>query len=81
MVVSSASNLIQVPSFSQVVVDRVGAGDAFFVITAMLSKRGVSDEILGFIGNAMGSIAVGTMGNKKTIEKTHLKEYISSLLK
>ena len=81
MVVDKAVSLIQVPSFSQVVVDRVGAGDAFFAITAMLSKQGVSNETLGFIGNAMGSMAVGTMGNKKTIEKNQLKEYISSLLK
>ena len=81
MVVDRAGNLIQVPSFSQVVVDRVGAGDAFFAITAMLSERGVSNESLGFIGNIMGSIAVGIMGNKKTIEKAHLKEYISELLK
>jgi len=81
MVVDKTASLIQVPSFSEVVVDRVGAGDAFFAITAMLSERGVSNEILGFIGNVIGSIAVGTMGNKKAIEKPHLQEYISSLLK
>ena len=81
MVVDKAVSLIQVPSFSEIVVDRVGAGDAFFAITAMLSERGVSNESLGFIGNIMGSIAVGIMGNKKTIEKAHLKEYISELLK
>jgi len=81
MVVDKAVSLIQVPSFSQVVVDRVGAGDAFFSITAMLSERGVSNEILGFIGNIMGSIAVGTMGNKKSIEKAHLQEHIGLLLK
>ena len=81
MVVDKAASLIQVPSLSQVVVDRVGAGDAFFAITAMLSERGVSNEILGFIGNVIGSMAVGIMGNKKTIEKTHVKEYISSFLR
>ena len=80
MVVDNAVSLIQVPSFSQIVVDRVGAGDVFFAITAMLSERGVSSEILGVIGNMVGSMAVGIMGNKKTIEKTQLKEYIRSLL-
>lgn len=71
--------LFQVPSFAQKVVDRVGAGDAFFVMTSLFSVLGVPGEILGFIGNVAGSLAVEIMGNKKSIDKTSVTEYINSL--
>jgi len=73
--------LFQVPSFAQKVVDRVGAGDAFFVMTSMFSALDVPGELLGFIGNVAGSLAVEIMGNKKSIDKHLVVEYIDNLLK
>jgi len=72
-------SLFQVPSFAQTVVDRVGAGDAFFVATSMFSALDAPGEILGFIGNVAGSLAVEIMGNKKSIDKQLVTEYISNL--
>ena len=71
--------LFQVPSFAQKVVDRVGAGDAFFVMTSLYSVLGVPGEFLGFIGNVAGSLAVEIMGNKKSIDKPLVTEYINTL--
>ena len=71
--------LFQVPSFAQNVVDRVGAGDAFFVMTSMFSVLDVPGEILGFIGNVAGSLAVEIMGNKESIDKHSVTEYINNL--
>ena len=64
----------------QNIVDRVGAGDAFLLLTSLAVVQGVLNEILGFIGNIMGSLAVEIMGNKKTIDKENVKEYITSLM-
>lgn len=72
---------IKVPSFIRRSVDRVGAGDAFFSVTSLAAVQGLPEEILGFIGNAMGALAVNIMGNKKSIDKMKLKEYIVSLMK
>ena len=72
---------IAVPSFAQNVVDRVGAGDAFFSLTALSAFIGVSNEILAFIGNIMGALAVEIVGNKKPIDKLSLQKYITSLMK
>jgi rfaE bifunctional protein nucleotidyltransferase chain/domain len=72
---------IAVPSFAQNIVDRVGAGDAFFSLTALAAVLSVSNEILAFIGNAMGSLAVEIVGNKKPIDKLSLQKYIISLMK
>jgi rfaE bifunctional protein nucleotidyltransferase chain/domain len=72
---------IAVPSFAQNVVDRVGAGDAFFALTSLAAVQKVSIEILGFIGNTMGSLAVEILGNKKPVDKLSIQKYIASLMK
>ena len=75
------ADLIGIPAFVTKVVDRIGAGDAFFSITSMAAFLGVSNEIVGFLGNVVGGQAVEIIGNKKSIEKMDVKKYITSLLK
>lgn len=77
----SNGSFIKVPSFAQNIVDRVGAGDAFLSVTALAAALGVSDEILGFIGNVAGSLAVEIMGNKKAIDRQSMQKFITSLMK
>lgn len=77
----SKGSFVDVPSFARNVVDRVGAGDAFFAVTSMAAVLGAPGEILGFIGNVVGSLAVEIVGNKKAIDKMAVKKYITSLLK
>jgi sugar/nucleoside kinase (ribokinase family) len=72
---------VAVPAFAQRVVDRVGAGDAFFSVTALASVLKAPDEILGFIGNVAGALAVEIMGNRKSIDRQSLKNLTVSLLK
>ncbi len=81
LVLDSQGHFIEVPSFAQTVVDRVGAGDAFFSVTSLAASQGVPDEILGFLGNIVGSLAVEIIGNKKSIDKPGTLTYIKSLLK
>jgi rfaE bifunctional protein nucleotidyltransferase chain/domain len=72
---------VEVPSFAQNIVDRVGAGDAFFAVTSLAAVQNVPDEVLGFLGNIMGALAVEMVGNKKPVDKLNAKKYIISLLK
>ena len=81
MVADDQGGFIDVPSFARNVIDRVGAGDAFFAITSLASALGVQNEVLGFIGNVVGSIASGIVGNKKAIDKVGTKKYITALMK
>ncbi len=80
MLTDRQGSLFQVPGFSQNVVDRVGAGDAFFVMTSLFSVLDAPGELLGFAGNVAGSLAVSVMGNKKSIDKPSVMEYIRELL-
>lgn len=81
VVTDSDGEFVAVPSFAQNVVDRVGAGDAFFSVTALAAAQGVNKEVLGFIGNAAGGLAVATIGNVKPVDKRNLQKFIASLMK
>ena len=80
MLSNNQGSLLQVPSFPRNVVDRIGAGDSFFAVTSLFSALDAPPELLGFTGNVVGSLAVGVMGNEKTIEKSSVMEYIRQLL-
>jgi len=81
LICDNKGSFVEAPSFAQKVVDRVGAGDAFFSITALAAAQDTPNEILGFIGNVAGSLAVEVIGNQKPIDKLTIKKYIISLLK
>jgi rfaE bifunctional protein nucleotidyltransferase chain/domain len=72
---------LEVPSFTEKVVDRVGAGDAFYSVTSLAAALDAPDEVIAFIGNMAGSLAVEILGNQKSIDKMAMKKYAVSLLK
>ena len=78
---SAETGIAEVPAFATKVVDRVGAGDAVFAVTSLLAAQNVPMELIGFIGNVVGSEAVAVVGNKSSIERTPLCRHIEHLLK
>ena len=73
--------VVHVPAFTKTVVDTVGAGDAFFAVTAPLAATGGGMDKLGFIGNAAGAIKVGIVGHRRSVEKVPLIKFLTTLLK
>lgn len=69
------------PIFSSKVIDTVGAGDAFFAFTAPCLAKNMPLELVSFIGNAVGALAVQIVCNKKSVEKHELLEFVHTLLK
>ncbi|MBF0294217.1 MAG: adenylyltransferase/cytidyltransferase family protein [Magnetococcales bacterium] len=74
-------NTVEVPAFVFNAVDRVGAGDAFLSVTAPAARLNAPEELIGFIGNVLGSLAVEIIGNKHVVKKLTLKKHITSILK
>jgi bifunctional ADP-heptose synthase (sugar kinase/adenylyltransferase) len=72
---------IEVPAFATKVVDRIGSGDAFFAISALSAALGSPPEITAMLGNVVGGLAVGVIGNKKAIDRMSTQKYLTSLLK
>jgi sugar/nucleoside kinase (ribokinase family) len=69
------------PIFSSKVIDTIGAGDAFFAFAAPLALRGAPLELVSFVGNVAGAIAVKIVGNRRPVEKDELLELIAALLR
>jgi rfaE bifunctional protein kinase chain/domain/rfaE bifunctional protein nucleotidyltransferase chain/domain len=78
---SRSEGFHEIPAFTGHVVDRVGAGDAVLAITALCAAQQAPIDVLGFIGNCVGSQAVGIVGNRSAIERVSLARYIECLLK
>ena len=74
-------SFFEAPVLSQKIIDTTGAGDALFSVTAPCVAAGFPLEIIPFIGNAVGALAVGVLGNQSSIEKALLYKFIMALLK
>ena len=59
----------------------MGAGDAFLAVTAPCVAAGFPSELVGFIGNAVGALAVRIVGNRAPIESVPLIKFITAILK
>jgi sugar/nucleoside kinase (ribokinase family) len=53
----------------------MGAGDAFFAITAPMSKHGSIEDLL-LIGQAAGAIKTQIVGHRESVTKEKLLEFI-----
>lgn len=75
-----ADAAVAVPALSREVTDRVGAGDAYLSVTALGAAVGWDAELLGFVGNATGALAVRTVGNRTPVSPSNLFPFIVALL-
>lgn len=79
--INKNNEINRTPIFSSKVIDTVGAGDAFFSFTAPCIAQKIPLDLVSFIGNAVGALAVQIVCNKKPVEKYELFEFIHALLK
>ncbi len=66
------------PAFVTRPQDTVGAGDAVFAITALFAYIGMND-LISFMANCAGGVAVSYLGNKESIDKQKLLEFIGKI--
>ncbi|MCB4790658.1 MAG: PfkB family carbohydrate kinase [Elusimicrobia bacterium] len=71
----------ETPAFAYKVVDPIGAGDAFFAYVAPCFASGFPQDMVSFIGNAVGSIATQIVCNREPVNKVDLLKFITRLLK
>ena len=71
----------EVPAVAGKVVDRIGAGDAFLAVSALLAAQNAPMDMVGFAGNAAGALAVATVANREPIDRVAYFKQIQSLLK
>lgn len=71
----------ETPAFSGEVIDAVGAGDAYFGITAALRSVGTNPMVCAFVGNVCAGIKTGILGHRQSVTKRQLLKTIESILK
>jgi len=71
----------ETPAFSYRVVDAIGAGDAFFAFVAPCFAKGLPKDLISFVGNAVGSLAVQIVCNQEPVKFVDLVKFITRLLK
>ena len=71
----------EAPALSYRVVDAIGAGDAFFAFVAPCFAKRLPQDLVSFIGNAVGSLAVQIVCNREPIKFVDLIKFITRLLK
>ncbi len=69
------------PSLAVKVVDRIGAGDALFALTAPCVAVNIPADVVGLIGNLAGAQSVMTVGNSASVDRVQLQRSVESLLK
>lgn len=62
-------------AMSRNVVDTMGAGDAFFAVTAPMAKHGSMEDLL-LIGNAAGALKTQVVGHRTSVTKEALCEFV-----
>ena len=77
----TSNGYLESPALATRIVDRIGAGDALFAITSPCAFRGAAPEVLGFIGNCVGGLAVEIVCNREPIKPVALFKFIQTLLK
>lgn len=63
---------VREPAVSKSVVDTMGAGDAFFCVTAPLAGAGADIRTLCRVGNAAGAIKCGVVGHREAVTRESL---------
>lgn len=80
-VYSDQSGLVEVPALTQTVRDRVGAGDALFAATSLLTAVGAPTPLIGLVGNVAGAALVSDLGNRSSISHVEIRRHLQALLK
>ena len=68
---------VRVPAFLDHVLDTMGAGDAFFAVTACMAAEADMRDLLT-IGNAAGKLKAQTVGHRQPVTKNDLIAYLRS---
>ena len=71
--------IYKAPAVAHQVVDTVGAGDAVFAVASLLSYSNVDNNLLPFISNCAGAIKAEYMGNKESVTKEKLLNFVKKI--
>jgi rfaE bifunctional protein nucleotidyltransferase chain/domain len=81
IIFDAAGKATECPALSVNVIDRIGAGDAFFAATAPCMYSGYPADVVSFVGNCVGALKVAIVCNREPVDPVSLFKFIQHLLK
>lgn len=78
---SQSGEMTEAPALSVNIVDRIGAGDAFFAITSPCQARECPPDVVNFVGNCVGALKVAIVCNREPVAPVSLYKFIQHLLR
>lgn len=72
---------VEIPALATNSVDRIGAGDNYFSVSALCAAKGYSPALFGLIGSAAAAMSIQIVGNRESVQKSSLLKFITRLLK
>lgn len=74
--------VLKVPALvSEKVIDTIGAGDVFLVITSLLYSVKADQQVTNIVGNIAGALKVDILGHSKSISKSNFYSVLNHILK
>lgn len=80
LVYEKESGFVELPAFTDSVVDPIGAGDAFLVVSSLAAALDYPSDFVGFLGNMAGSMSTKIVCNRSSIRMADFMRYVDSLL-
>ncbi len=80
IVFNRETGISESPSLSDRIVDRVGAGDAVLSSSSLCVAQGAPADIVGFLSNVIGAMAVATVGHRHSLNLDELNAKITATL-
>ena len=82
MLVPSNAKVLNTPALiSDKVIDTIGAGDVFLVITSLLYSVKSDQLVTNIIGNIAGALKVDILGHSKSISRSNFYAVLNHILK
>lgn len=78
---NQTAGLHEAAGLSTTIVDRIGAGEAFFATAALYAAVNAPPEAIAFAGNVAGAEAVAVVGNSQPLERLSFERHVESLFK
>jgi bifunctional ADP-heptose synthase (sugar kinase/adenylyltransferase) len=75
------NKFFRAPAFARSVKDSVGAGDAVLSVTTLCAYQETAPEVVCFLGNCVGALAVEIIGNEHPVYKKDLVRFVQHFLK
>ena len=79
--IKSNNKILEIPVFTKNVVDTIGAGDAFFVISSLFAYFKEDPIVIGLTGNISGALKVNIHGHSSNVKKNQFLKFIESIIK